>query len=262
MGQSSSLLTATSFWQWLPIRPTRCETVRLRRLTWGDVQLNGPLAIIWVLMLKELRLEARNKDVVVGIVLFASLVMSIFAIAIEPTANSAMDVGPGVLWAAVTFAGVIGLNRSASHELDGEAIGTMMMAPISRDLVFVGKTLGIFVFMLISTAILLGIFVLLFNVSVLKLEVALIGSLCALGFAGVGTLFSNLTFRVRAREVLLPMFFLPTVTPLLFAAVRVTSLSAAGEPLSASIGWLQLALAYDVVFLVAAALLFGFVLED
>lgn len=194
--------------------------------------------------------------------MFASLVIAIFAIAIEPTSRNAIETGPGVLWAAITFAGVVGLTRATSHELENDAVGALMMAPVSRDLLFIGKSLGNFVFLFIATAIVFVVFTLMFNLPMFRFELLIIALLSAIGFSSVGTLFSSLTFRVRAREILLPMLFLPSVSPLLFAAIRVTTAAANGDDWSASIPWLQLAVAYNIVFVTASALLFGYVLND
>ena len=224
--------------------------------------MTATLSIIWALTLKELRIEARNRDVAVAIVMFASLVIAIFAIAIEPTPRKAVETGPGVLWAAITFAGVVGLTRSTSHELENDAIGALMMAPVSRDLVFIGKALGTFVFLAIATLIVFVVFTFMFNLPVFRAETLVVAFLAVLGFSAVGTLFSSLTFRARAREVLLPMLFLPTVAPLLFAAIRVTAATATDEAWSASLPWIQLAVVYDVVFISASALLYGYVLDD
>ncbi len=224
--------------------------------------MTASLSIIWTLTLKELRIESRNRDVAVAIVMFASLVIAIFAIAIEPNARTALETGPGVLWAAITFAGVVGMTRATSHELENDAVGALMLAPVSRDLVFIGKSLGNFVFLTIAMLIVFVVFTFMFNLSIFRAEILVVALLAAIGFASVGTLFSSLTFRVRAREVLLPMLFLPSVAPLLFAAIRVTSVSVAGETWSASLPWIQLAVVYDVVFVTASALLFGYVLDD
>ena len=228
----------------------------------NDVRLTATLSIIWALTLKELRIESRNRDVAIAIVMFASLVIAIFAIAIEPTSRNAIETGPGVLWAAITFAGVVGLTRATSHELENDAVGALMMAPVSRDLLFIGKSLGNFLFLSVATVIVFVVFTFMFNLPVFRAEILLVALLSAVGFSSVGTLFSSLTFRVRAREVLLPMLFLPSVSPLLFAAIRVTAAAASGEGWSTSIPWLQLAVAYDVVFVTASALLFGYVLDD
>ena len=133
--------------------------------------MTATLSIIWALTLKELRIESRNRDVAVAIVMFASLVIAVFAIAIEPTSRNTFETGPGVLWAAITFAGVVGLTRATSHELENDAIGALMMAPVSRDLVFIGKTLGNFVFLAIATVIVFVVFTFMFNLPVFRAEI-------------------------------------------------------------------------------------------
>ena len=213
-------------------------------------------------MLKELRIESRNREVAISIIMFASLVITIFAIATESTTRNALETGSGVLWAAITFAGVIGLTRATSYELENNSIGALMMAPISRDLVFIGKSLGNFIFLTIATVIVFIVFMFMFNLHVLRAEILVIGLLAVIGFSGVGTLFSSMTFRVRAREVLLPMLFLPAISPLLFSAIQVTSLTVAGETWTASLPWMQLAVVYDFVFVTVSALLFGYVVDD
>ena len=224
--------------------------------------MTATLSIVWALTLKELRIESRNRDVAVAIVMFASLVIAIFAIAIESTMRNSLETGPGVLWAAITFAGVIGLTRASSHELENDAIGGLMMAPVTRDIVFIGKSLGNFVFLTIATSIVFIVFAFMFNLNVFRFEIIVVALLATAGFSGVGTLFSSLTYRVRAREVLLPMLFLPSVSPLLFAAIQVTSSVVSGGSWSSSLPWLHLAIVYDVVFLTASTLLFGYVLDD
>lgn len=220
------------------------------------------LKIVWALAIKDLQLESRNRDVGVAIVMFAGLVISIFVIAIEPTPETSTKVGSGVLWAAIAFAGVVGLARSMAHEMDGDSISSLMLAPISRDLIFLGKSLGNLIFLLVAEAVIFAIFTLLFNLWVIRLEIIATGLLIAIGFSSVGTFFASLTLRVRAREVLLPMLFLPVVFPLLFSAIEITSTVIQGGSWQASLAWLQLAIAYDVIFLAVSSYLFSYVLED
>lgn len=220
------------------------------------------LKIIWLLARKDLLLESRNRDVGVAIVMFAVLVLAIFAITVEPAVRKSIEIGPGILWAAVAFAGVVGLARSMAHETEGDAIGMTMLAPITRDLILLGKSLATLIFLAIALAVIVAFFSLLFNVSLLRLEFVAIALLVTVGFSGVGTLFTSLTLKVRAREVMLPMLFLPVIAPLLFAAIQVTSGVLEGGSWGAIATWLQLAAAYDIVLLAASILLYGYILED
>ena len=108
------------------------------------------LGTVLTLARKDLLLELRSRDIVLAIVVFALLVITIFTFAIELTPSRSRDVGPGVLWAAVAFAGVLGLNRSFAMEAEGSTLDGLMLTPVSRELIFFGKVLGNFTFITIA----------------------------------------------------------------------------------------------------------------
>ena len=224
--------------------------------------MRDSLAVIWSIGRKDLLLELRNKDVVVAVAGFALLILVIFTFSLNLTPDSAKLVGPGVLWAAVAFAGVTGLNRAFALETEGNTLEALMLAPISRDLIFLGKALGNFLFISVALVIVLPVFAVLFNLVVFRWEMLAISLLTAIGFSAVGTLFAAMSVRVRAREVMLPLLFLPVVTPLIMAAVESTSHMVNGRSWSDMSQWLQLAVAFDVAFIVVSAFVFQHILED
>ncbi len=224
--------------------------------------MSARLKIIWFLALKDLRIESRNRDVAVAIIMFATLVISIFAIAIESESGANTELGSGVLWASIAFAGVVGLARSMSHEAETDAVWMLMTAPVSRDLIFLGKALGNLIFLLTAIVAIFGVFGVLFNLQVFQPQIIVAGVLGAVGFSGVGTLFSSLTLKARAREILLPMLFLPVVSPLLLTNIQITVETLSGESWHTVSAWIQLAVVYDAVLVSASAFLFGYVLED
>jgi len=81
-----------------------------------------------------------------------------------------------------------------------------------------------------------------------------------IGFSALGTLFSAIAVRTRAREVLLPVMLLPLLIPLLLATVKVTGALLGGEPWSDA--WLRVLLAFDVIFVVTGWLIFGQVVRE
>ncbi len=83
-----------------------------------------------------------------------------------------------------------------------------------------------------------------------------------MGFVSVGTLFSAMAANTRAREIMLPVLFLPIVVPVIIAAVKATGLILDGEPWGELTTWLQIIIAFDVIFLVISALVFEFVIEE
>ncbi|REJ38133.1 MAG: hypothetical protein DIU84_01605 [Bacillota bacterium] len=76
-----------------------------------------------------------------------------------------------------------------------------------------------------------------------------------------GTLLSALAVHARGADLLLPLLLLPLEVPVLMAAVRIGESLLAGEPLSAAGGWFRLLVGYDIVFFVAALVLFDYVAE-
>ena len=224
--------------------------------------MRDSLAIIWSIGRKDLLLELRNKDVVVAVAGFALLVLVIFTFSLNLTSDNAKLVGPGVLWAAVAFAGVTGLNRAFALEVEGNTLEALMLAPISRDLIFLGKALGNFLFITVALVVVLPVFAVLYNLIVFRWEMLVISLLTAVGFSAVGTLFAAMSVKVRAREVMLPLLFLPVVAPLIMAAVESTGHVVNGRSWSDMAQWLQLAVAFDVIFIVVSAFVFQHILED
>jgi len=220
------------------------------------------LAVIWAIGRKDLLLETRNKDIIVAVSAFALLVLMVFTFAIDINQVNAKLTGPGILWASIAFAGVTGLNRAFALELEGNTLEALMLAPISRDLIYVGKMFGNFLFLTASQIIVVPIFAVLFNLAVLRWEMLIISLLTTIGFSAIGTLFAAMSMRVRAREVMLPLLFLPVVTPLIMAAVESTSHVVNDGSWPEIAQWIQLALAFDIAFIVISAFIFQQILED
>ena len=216
------------------------------------------LAILW----KDLLLEIRTKEVVTPVLVFSLLVVVVFNFAFEPSAALVPIVAPGVLWVAFTFAGTLGLNRAFALERERGGIDGLMLAPVGREQLFLGKMLASFLFVLIVELVMLPVFGILFNLPLFLPGLWLVAVLSTLGFASVGTVFSAMAVNTRAREIMLPVLFFPIVVPVIIAAVEVTRALLAGDPWSEFAHWLGLTAAFDAVFLVVAGVTFDFVLGE
>lgn len=216
------------------------------------------LAILW----KDVLLESRTREMVMPILVFAFLVIVVFNFVIDPNPRLVAAVAPGVLWVAFTFAGMLGLNRSFAMEKERGGIEGLMLCPVGRDLVYLGKMLGTFLFILIVEFIMLPVFAAIFNLPLLEPGLWLITVLATFGFAAVGATFSAMAVNTRAREILLPILFFPIAVPVIIAAAEATRAVLAGDSFGDYSRWLQLMAAFDVVFVVIAALTFDFVLGE
>ena len=207
-------------------------------------------------------LELRTKDFVVSVFVFSLLVILIFSFAIEPTPQVVERVAPGVLWTAFIFGGVLGLTRSFALERDGGNLHGLLLAPVPRDAVYLGKMLASFLFMMVVEVLVYPVFGVIFDLPLLQPELIAVAMLATLGIAAVGTLFSAMAVNTRAREVMLPLLFLPAVVPVVIAAVEASAAALGGGSAGEVLRWLPLLAAYDAVFVVACAFAFHFVVEE
>jgi heme exporter protein B len=216
------------------------------------------LAILW----KDLLLEARTRYMVVSVLVFGLLVIVIFSFAIETSPRTVEQVAPGVLWVAVTFAGVLGLSRSFALERDGGNLHGLMLSPAGRDAIFFGKAASNFLFMVAVELVIFPVFAVLFNLSPVLPGMVPMALLATLGLAAVGTVFSVMAVNTRAREVMLPLLFFPVVLPVMLAALRATSDAIADGGVAGIGGPLPFLAVFDAIFLVAGPVAFQVVLQE
>lgn len=215
-------------------------------------------AIIW----KDISAELRTKEMFSSMFVFVFLAIVVFNFAFELRVDNVQQVAPGILWVAFSFAGVLGLNRSFILEKDRGCLEGLLLSPMDRSLVYVAKVISNILFMLVVEALALPIFTALFNLPLLRPDLAVVILLGTLGFAGVGTLFSAMVVNTRAREVLLPVLLFPVVTPVLIASVKLTAGLLDGQALTEMGNWLRLLGAFDVIFLAVSYMTFDYVVEE
>lgn len=215
-------------------------------------------AVFW----KDATAELRTKDIFSAMFVFALLSVIIFQFAFDLRVDNAVQVVPGVLWVAISFSGVLGLNRSFALEKDKGSLEGLLLTPVDRSAIYFGKMLANLVFMLVVEAFLIPLCSVLFNVALWAPAVLLIVLLGTIGFAAVGTIFAALAVNTRAREVLLPILLLPVMVPVIIAGVRATGGLLDGDTLAELSNWLQVLLVFDIMYLAASFMTFDFIVEE
>ena len=135
----------------------------------------------------------------------------------------------------------------------------LLLAPMDRSVIYFGKLIGNLLFIFAVELVLLPLASIFFNVWIVTPSILLVVFLGTVAFAAVGTLFAALSVNTRAREVMLPILLFPIMVPVLIAGVRAMGALLDGETLQDVAQWLRLLVAYDVIFIAAACLLFDFV---
>jgi heme exporter protein B len=222
------------------------------------------LRLVVAIAAKDIRAELRSRTALLSAVVFAALVLVIFNFARDPTAVAAVDLAPSVLWVTFALAAMVALNRAFMVERENAALDGLLLAPVPRGAVFLGKLVANLAFVGTVEAVALPLFVLFFNVDLGHALPGLVGVtlLATIGFVAVGTIFSAMAVRTRFAELLLPVLLLPFMVPPLIGAVQVTARLLAGRPLSEMLGWLRLLALYDVVFVTLCTMAFASVVDE
>lgn len=224
----------------------------------------GLLAAAWMIARKDLAIEYRTRSAFFASLVFSLLGVSIFYMVWDPTAVRPIDVAPGVLWTIFAFAGMLGLHRAFGLELQTRAMDGLLLAPIPRESIFLGKALANFVYVASVLAITIPAVVLFYNLEFGSglLILGGIGVLAAIGLVTVGTLFSSMTVHTRFAELLLPMLALPFFIPVVVPAAQASAKLLVGAELQTVMPWIQVLVAFDLMFGVACILAFPFTIED
>ena len=233
--------------------------------TAGDLpRVPGTIAAAWIIARKDLTIEFRTRSAFLSALVLSLLSIVIFFFAWDPTAVGPLDLAPGVLWVTFTFSGLLGMHRSFGVESHDAAMDALLIAPVPREAIFLGKALANLVFVLGVQAVALPALALFYNLPIGSSFLALAGVmlLAAIGLVAVGTMFAGMTANTRMAELLLPVLALPFFVPIVMPAAQATARLLAGRPVTDTFAWLRILLAFDLVFVWACALLFPITLDD
>ena len=214
-------------------------------------------ALVW----KDLLVELRGRELLGAMVVFALITIVTLNFAFDLSGEDRAVSGAGGLWVAFLFAGMLGLGRSLAAERDRGTLEGLTLAPVDGGVLFVGKLLSNLLFIVVVQVIALPVFAGLYNLPFARPMLWLVALAGALGFAGLGTLFSAVASGSRSREILLPLLLFPLTIPVMIATVRATTLifqARGGEAWP----WFNLLAAFDVIFVALAYVVFDLVLED
>lgn len=218
----------------------------------------------WIIARKDLAVELRTRSAFLSVLVFTLLAIATFFFAWDSTSVAAIDLAPGVLWVTFTFAGLLGLQRSFGIEAHDRAIDGLLIAPVERESIYLGKAIANLVFVCAVLVVALPALAVLYNLPFGRAFTALapVALLAAIGLVAVGTLFASMAVNTRLAEMLLPMLSLPFFVPIVMASSQVSTRLLAGRPLSDAMPWLKILIAFDIVFVAACTLVFPYTLEE
>jgi heme exporter protein B len=200
---------------------------------------------------KDLLLELRSRDTLPAMLLFVVAALTVFHFAL-PSGSSARA-ETGMLWIAIVFTALLGLTRAFAAEREQGLLDGLVLAPSDRSAIWLAKTIGVIAFLVLAEAVALPAFALFFHP--LSWELVAAVALADVGIASIGTLLAAMAAASRARELLLPLMFLPLVIPVVIGGVGA---SVAANP-GSFLGFLGL---YDAVFAILSWASFEYVITE
>jgi len=218
---------------------------------------------------KDIVMELRTKEMLTSMGLYALLVLLIYYIALSQAGRTfdVTNIAGGLLWLAIVFTSLLGLNRSLVHEKDQGCLDALLLAPVDRPVIFFGKAIGNLLFLLIVEVLIAPLFMVIFNAGRYSQGVQTWGLLAlvlvvgSIGIAGVGTLLATMSVNTTGKDFVLAVLFIPVMFPLLLAVVAATWAILIPNP-QLAVYWKMIAIAagYDTIMLLAAYALYEFVL--
>ena len=220
-------------------------------------------ATVWTVVRKDLLIERRTRQIISLMVMFAVSIVVMFNFALEAELDAVRNVATGLLWATIMLAGTLGLNRAIDLENENRAIDAILLAPVDRSAIYVGKVISVSIFVLILDAILVVLFILAFNKPLYRPPALILIVMGTLGYVAAGVLVTSITIQTRARSVLLPVLLLPLILPLvLTAASGVASFMADIPPLWEEVrSNFAIVAAYDLLMLTLGVMTYNYVVE-
>jgi heme exporter protein B len=217
----------------------------------------------WLVLRKDLAIERRTGEIVTTSGFFAILVAVLASLAFS-FGEGQKTAAPGVMWISVTFAAVLALGRTWHREREESALLGLLVSPLPRSAIFLGKMLGVLVFLFAIEALVVPVTALLFSIDLLKMGpgLGLIALAATPGIAASGTLFGVMTVRTRARDLVLASVLVPLLSPTLLTAVAATRDLLGGAALGELGDYAALLLAFDAVFLAGGLAMFGSLVES
>ena len=221
---------------------------------------------VWVITRKDILIETRTREILFTTLFFALACVLVFAFGFVKDGRPVDDVAAGILWIAIAFSGTLALGRAFERERQGETLRALLIAPIDRPALYLGKLLGILILLAVVEAIIVPLVALMFQAALFEHAWLMIALLVTgtIGFAAVGTLFAAMLGRARSRDVMLPILLYPITIPVIIAGVRGTAalLQQPAADLAMARMWLSMLVAFDVVFVTISLWTFEPVMTD
>jgi len=212
---------------------------------------------------KDLMLYVRDARFLATLGLFSAALVLILSVAFGPIFHDPAREAAATIWAALFFAGVLGLSRSQDLEVGSGGSDALRLTGADPFALYLGKTLANILLLSAVFLLLLPLTAVFFDVGSLEALPALlcVVGLALVGYSAWGTLFAALARGLQARELLLSVLLFPSLVPLWIGAVKLTHALWDGGTIEPVRDWIKVMVVMDVLGIALAAWLYESIQE-
>tara|TARA_A100001011_G_scaffold102316_2_gene107915 strand:+ start:109146 stop:109808 length:663 start_codon:yes stop_codon:yes gene_type:complete len=216
------------------------------------------------LVLKDLLIEFKSKEIITSMVSFGVSVILLFSFSFRASPAQINFFAPGLLWMIFIFISIILLNRIYNLEMENKSYEILFSSPIDKSNIYLSKCISSLIFLIFSQIIVTPIFFLFLQINYPEnlFYFLMIIFFVDLGICSLGSIISGSIMKIRANEILLPILFFPMITPLIISAVKSTDLIFNNHPFIDWKIWFQLILSFSIVFFSSGFLLYPYVTNE
>ncbi|MDC3414552.1 heme exporter protein CcmB [Aquibacillus sp. 3ASR75-11] len=216
-----------------------------------------------LILKRDLKIEFRNKSLLLSMIIFAVLFQVFLQIVFDANIEAIKKIAAGVLWIPILLSALLGFSKYGIAERENDALTGLLIAPVDRGAIFLGKLLGNLLFVFIVVIISVPVFFLFlkqpFPESIgLLLFTLFLGSW---GFVALGVFFTTLAQSSSITDLLVPIMIFPLAVPLFLAISQLTEMALYPSIVMGQDLWVLLLVGYNILFTIAPLFLFDILLE-
>jgi heme exporter protein B len=218
-----------------------------------------------ILFRKDVLVEVRTLQSLSAMALFSVMAFVLFHFGLQRDTIEG-SLASGVLWVTLLLATTLAVTRLFVAEREQGGFETLLLAPIDRTAVFLGKAAALFTFLVLVELVALPAFdILLLKGTILDgmPELLAVVLLADVGLAAVGALVAALGAETDARELVVPLLLMPLLVPVVIAAAKASAPLLSNPAHAEHLGrWLLMLTFYDLAFVLVSLGVFDYLLED
>jgi len=216
----------------------------------------------WLIARKDLRIEIRSRIITNQIAPYTLLILVLFGFALDADTETLRDTGPGLFWVSILLVAILAIQRAVDIENSDSAQDRLLLSPISSLSLFIGKTVGLFLQLIVLEILMMIAMVTLFDSSIDDFSLIIVsGIIATIAIASTGTLYGVLSTGLGVRETLLPILLLPVLAPVVVGATRAFG-DGFGRVNADGWAWVGLLSVVAVLYTVLGMLAYGQLLEE